>query len=545
MSDIGTPDGEHHQSHQGEEPKTKLSHQSGSLDGEDEDKPFNPDLAQVDRILGVKEELDDDGNAVTKYLVKWESKPHNESTWELATDINDDEKVAQFKRINQLPPASNGPLERPAAEEWRPYTESPEFKHGNRLRDYQLEGLNWLVYNWYHHRNVMLADEMGLGKAVQSIAAMWHLFTVEKIRGPFLVIAPLATISQWKREFENWTDMNVLVYQGPAAARQVIRRYEWNNLDAEGRAISNLFKWNVLVTSYEMVIADSAHLKTIDWRYTVIDEAHRIKNKNSKLVMELQSYGFSDVLLLTATPLQNSIEELWSLLNLLDPQKFQSLEDFRNDFDDLGQMEQMQALHGLLRPLLLRRMKRDVEQSIDPTQGETILEVELTGIQEKYYKAIYEQHPYLINGAEAQILDGLTDPDSISRKLIESSGKLVLVDQLLPRLIAEGHKVVIFSQMVRMLDILEDYLNFRQFGYERIDSGVCENDRQGAVGRFCEKGSSEDRNVLLLHTPVSGMGINLPAADTVIIFDSDWGSHQSYVQAQARFAPTQAVKVYR
>jgi chromodomain-helicase-DNA-binding protein 7 len=123
----------------------------------------------------------------------------------------------------------------------------------------------------------------------------------------------------------------------------------------------------------------------------------------------------------------------------------------------------------------------------------------------------------------------------------------VLVDQLLPRLIVEGHKVVIFSQMVRMLDILEDYLNFRQFGYERIDGGVCENDRQGAVGRFCQKGSSEDRNVLLLHTPVSGMGINLPAADTVIIFDSDWNP-QNDIQAQARchrIGQTQMVKVYR
>ena len=146
---------------------------------------------------------------------------------------------------------------------------------------------------------------------------------------------------------------------------------------------------------------------------------------------------------------------------------------------------------------------------------------------------------------ESQILNGLSDPESIYQMLIKSSGKLVLIDKLLPKLISGGHKVLIFSQMVRVLDILEDYLNFRKFVYERIDGGVRGNDRQAAIDRFCKKGS--DRNVFLLCTRAGGVGINLTAADTVIIFDSDWNP-QNDIQAQARchrIGQTQMVKVYR
>jgi hypothetical protein len=146
---------------------------------------------------------------------------------------------------------------------------------------------------------------------------------------------------------------------------------------------------------------------------------------------------------------------------------------------------------------------------------------------------------------ESQILNGLSDPESIYQMLIKSSGKLVLIDKLLPKLISGGHKVLIFSQMVRVLDILEDYLNFRKYTYERIDGGVRGNDRQAAIDRFCKKGS--DRNVFLLCTRAGGVGINLTAADTVIIFDSDWNP-QNDIQAQARchrIGQTQMVKVYR
>jgi len=187
-----------------------------------------------------------------------------------------------------------------------------------------------------------------------------------------------------------------------------------------------------------------------------------------------------------------------------------------------------------------------VEKSVPPKE-ETIIEVELTTVQKKYYRAILERnfehlagrsknlpsllnimmelrkccnHPFLMRGVEDAVMAGITSQEEISKMLIECSGKLVLIDKLLPKLKAGGHKILIFSQMVRVLDILEDYLNYRGYGHERIDGGVRGNDRQAAIDRFCAPKS--DRFVFLLCTRAGGLGINLTAADTVIIYDSDW-----------------------
>ena len=233
----------------------------------------------------------------------------------------------------------------------------------------------------------------------------------------------------------------------------------------------------------------------------------------------------------------------------------------------------MDKLHALLKPLLLRRMKDDVEKSLIPKE-ETIVNVELTALQKKYYKAIYERnfsvltkgtkgsnipnlinmvmelrkccnHPYLVKGVEDTCSVGVTSHQEALQNMINHSGKLVLIDKLLPKLRAGGHKVLIFSQMIRVLDILEDYLNFRSYMYERIDGRVRGSDRQAAIDRYSKPDS--DRFVFLLCTRAGGVGINLTAADTVIIFDSDWNP-QNDIQAQARchrIGQKQAVKVYR
>ncbi|EPY80124.1 hypothetical protein CB1_000856013 [Camelus ferus] len=264
--------------------------------------------------------------------------------------------------------------------------------------------------------------------------------------------------------------------------------------------------------------------------------------------------GEEHKVLLTGTPLQNTVEELFSLLHFLEPLRFPSESTFMQEFGDLKTEEQVQKLQAILKPMMLRRLKEDVEKKLAPKE-ETIIEVELTNIQKKYYRAILEKnfsflskgagqtnvpnlvntmmelrkccnHPYLIKGAEEKILGEFRDTynpaasDFHLQAMIQSAGKLVLIDKLLPKMKAGGHKVLIFSQMVRCLDILEDYLIHKRYLYERIDGRVRGNLRQAAIDRFSKPDS--DRFVFLLCTRAGGLGINLTAADTCIIFDSDW-----------------------
>ncbi|XP_062936209.1 chromodomain-helicase-DNA-binding protein 7 isoform X1 [Cynocephalus volans] len=541
-----------------------------------EDELFNPDYVEVDRIMDFARSTDDRGEPVTHYLVKWCSLPYEDSTWELRQDI-DQVKIEEFEKLMSREPETER-VERPPADDWKKSESSREYKNNNKLREYQLEGVNWLLFNWYNMRNCILADEMGLGKTIQSITFLYEIY-LKGIHGPFLVIAPLSTIPNWEREFRTWTELNVVVYHGSQASRRTIQLYEMYFKDPQGRVIKGSYKFHAIITTFEMILTDCPELRNIPWRCVVIDEAHRLKNRNCKLLEGLKMMDLEHKVLLTGTPLQNTVEELFSLLHFLEPSRFPSETTFMQEFGDLKTEEQVQKLQAILKPMMLRRLKEDVEKNLAPKE-ETIIEVELTNIQKKYYRAILEKnftflskgggqanvpnllntmmelrkccnHPYLINGAEEKILEEFKEthnaesPDFQLQAMIQAAGKLVLIDKLLPKLKAGGHRVLIFSQMVRCLDILEDYLIQRRYPYERIDGRVRGNLRQAAIDRFSKPDS--DRFVFLLCTRAGGLGINLTAADTCIIFDSDWNP-QNDLQAQARchrIGQSKSVKIYR
>ncbi|XP_047438274.1 chromodomain-helicase-DNA-binding protein 6 isoform X2 [Mugil cephalus] len=556
--------------------RTKQAQMKHLFTEPDEDL-FNPDYVEVDRVLEVAVTTDTEtGEEVTHYLVKWCSLSYEEATWELQEDL-DPEKIKEFEEIQKLPPDLRH-MERPPPDKWQKLEQSRDYRNGNQLREYQLEGMNWLLFNWYNRKNCILADEMGLGKTIQSITFLYEIFSMG-IRGPFLIIAPLSTITNWEREFRTWTHMNVIVYHGSQISRQMILQYEMFYRDPQGNTIPGVLKFHGVITTFEMIMADCPELKKLHWRCVVIDEAHRLKNRNCKLLEGLKLMNLEHKVLLTGTPLQNSVEELFSLLNFLEPLQFPSETSFLEEFGDLKTDEQVKKLQAILKPMMLRRLKDDVEKNLAPKE-ETIIEVELTNIQKKYYRAILEKnfsflskganqhnmpnlintmmelrkccnHPYLITGAEEKILESFRKchspdaPDFQLQAMIQAAGKLVLIDKLLPKLLAGGHKVLVFSQMVRCLDILEDYLIQRRYTYERIDGRVRGNLRQAAIDRFCKPDS--DRFVFLLCTRAGGLGINLTAADTCIIFDSDWNP-QNDLQAQARchrIGQSKAVKVYR
>ncbi|PIN97323.1 hypothetical protein AB205_0201340, partial [Aquarana catesbeiana] len=222
---------------------------------------------------------------VIYYLVKWCSLPYEDSTWELKEDV-DQSKIEEFEQLQAVRPDTRK-VDRPPPNSWKKINQSREYKTGNQLREYQLEGLNWLLFNWYNRRNCILADEMGLGKTIQSITFLHEIF-LTGIRCPFLIIAPLSTITNWEREFRTWTDLNVVVYHGSMISRQMIQQYEMYFRDSQGRVIRGTYKFNAIITTFEMILGGCPELNAIEWRCVIIDEAHRLKNKNCKLLEGLK-----------------------------------------------------------------------------------------------------------------------------------------------------------------------------------------------------------------------------------------------------------------
>ena len=500
-------------------------------------------------------------------FVKWTGLPYDECTWERLDEPVLQKSLHLIDLFNQFECHT---LEKDSPKdaslrgkgdcqqnEVVTLTEQPKELRGS-LFPHQLEALNWLRKCWYKSKNVILADEMGLGKTISACAFISSLYVEFKATLPCLVLVPLSTMPNWLAEFSLWApNLNVVEYHGCAKARAIIRQYEWHASDpSELNKKTAAYKFNVLLTTYEMILADSSHLRGVPWEVLVVDEGHRLKNSGSKLFSLLNSFSFRHRVLLTGTPLQNNIGEMYNLLNFLQPTSFPSLSSFEEKFNDLTTAEKVDELKKLVAPHMLRRLKKDAMQNIPP-KTERMVPVELSSIQAEYYRAMLTKnyqilrnigkgvaqqsmlnivmqlrkvcnHPYLIPG---------TEPDSGSVEFlhemrIKASAKLTLLHSMLKILYKEGHRVLIFSQMTKLLDILEDYLTI-EFGpktYERVDGSVAVADRQTAIARFNQ---DKSRFVFLLSTRSCGLGINLATADTVIIYDSDFNPHAD-IQAMNR-----------
>ncbi|OXB66600.1 UNVERIFIED_CONTAM: hypothetical protein H355_014216, partial [Colinus virginianus] len=431
------------------------------------------------------------------------------------------------------------------------------------LRDYQLNGLNWLAHSWCKGNSCILADEMGLGKTIQTISFLNYLFHEHELYGPFLLVVPLSTLTSWQREIQTWApQMNAVVYLGDITSRNMIRTHEWMHPQTKR------LKFNILLTTYEILLKDKSFLGGLNWMFIGIDEAHRLKNDDSLLYKTLIDFKSNHRLLITGTPLQNSLKELWSLLHFIMPEKFSSWEDFEEEHGK-GREFGFASLHKELEPFLLRRVKKDVEKSL-PAKVEQILRMEMSALQKQYYKWILTRNYKALSkgskGSTSGFLNIMMElkkccnhcylikpPDDNEfynkqealQHLIRSSGKLILLDKLLIRLRERGNRVLIFSQMVRMLDILAEYLKYRQFPFQRLDGSIKGELRKQALDHFNAEGSEDF--CFLLSTRAGGLGINLASADTVVIFDSDWNP-QNDLQAQARahrIGQKKQVNIYR
>lgn len=435
----------------------------------------------------------------------------------------------------------------------------PKMLKGGDLKEYQLGGLQWLVSLYNNNLNGILADEMGLGtsfyffsakltniyyligKTIQTIALLTYLMEYKSNNGPFLVVVPLSTISNWINEFNRWApDIIKVVYRGLKEERRQIFKDEVEN----GRL-------NVLLTTYEYIMKDKGSLRKLTWQYIIVDEGHRMKNAKSKFAQTLGTlYQSRHRILLTGTPLQNNLPELWALLNFLLPTIFSSVDTFdqwfnkpfaafRNQTSEsagsndeasvLNEEERMlivHRLHEVLRPFVLRRVKAEVLDEL-PEKVEKVLRCSLSGWQKKMYNSITRKGASDLGGglnnAVMQLRKVCNHPYlflrdfHVDENLIRSSGKFELLDRMLPKLLAGGHRVLMFSQMVELMDFLEHFFNHRGFKYLRLDGNTSSEEREKRMATFNAKDS--EIFIFLLSTRAGGLGLNLATADTVIIFD--------------------------
>uniref|UniRef100_A0A8V0Z9Q5 Chromodomain helicase DNA binding protein 5 n=1 Tax=Gallus gallus TaxID=9031 RepID=A0A8V0Z9Q5_CHICK len=547
---------------------------------------IKPEWMMIHRILNHS--FDKKGDI--HYLIKWKDLPYDQCTWEIDEidipyyenlkllywnhrELMLGEDTRPLKKLNKKgkklkEEKLEKPPETPLVDPTVKFDKQPWYidATGGTLHPYQLEGLNWLRFSWAQGTDTILADEMGLGKTVQTIVFLYSLYKEGHSKGPYLV-------SMWAPDFY------VVTYTGDKESRSVIRENEFSFEDNAIRSGKKVFrmkkeaqiKFHVLLTSYELITIDQAVLGSIEWACLVVDEAHRLKNNQSKFFRVLNSYKIDYKLLLTGTPLQNNLEELFHLLNFLTPERFNNLEGFLEEFADISKEDQIKKLHDLLGPHMLRRLKADVFKNM-PAKTELIVRVELSQMQKKYYKFILTRnfealnskgggnqvsllnimmdlkkccnHPYLfpVAAVEAPVLpNGSYDGNS----LVKSSGKLMLLQKMLKKLRDGGHRVLIFSQMTKMLDLLEDFLEYEGYKYERIDGGITGGLRQEAIDRFNAPGAQQF--CFLLSTRAGGLGINLATADTVIIYDSDWNPHndiQAFSRAH-RIGQNKKVMIYR
>ena len=482
------------------------------------------------------------------YLIKWNNLSYAHATWESSADLRDDAALKTYhdrvaaghraaKVTNKFFRSSAGKKGGKAGKgakggkkRGRPSKVSNEYLSGTRvvlddlmatgdvmgmvnndllpekvkgrdmkLRGYQAEGVQFMLYNWSQNRSSILADEMGLGKTIQTVTFIHvlqrHIQRKRALRHPVLVVVPLSCLRQWEREIAVWSHLRTIVWHGDAASRKMIRAHDWflPDLWKTGETAPSTtsksydekpFGFDIVLATYESCTGDQLTrmcLGQMEWGLIVVDEAHRLKNENSLLAKTLERFHCVGTrLLLTGTPIQNNIGELWALMHFLDPDVFGDKEAFMERHDEMDSMEALEALHDDLKSYMIRRVKEDVEKSIKP-KVETLVECELTVFQKVYYKALFERnaaflykgvrkrdrqglwniqmhlrkccnHPWLLSGVRDKHVGdhaSLMSKADMKDKLVRGSGKMVLLDKLLDKMRADGQRVLIFSQMVR------------------------------------------------------------------------------------------------
>ncbi|TGO15523.1 hypothetical protein BTUL_0039g00400 [Botrytis tulipae] len=510
-------------------------------------------------------------NDVVQVLVKFRGLTYDESVWEEPPSPDEADRWSDFvsayneyvmgKYFKQSP--ASAVKERIDAfrslnfEKKVVLKKQPDSLIGGEMMKHQMEGLNWLLFNFHRQKNVILADEMGLGKTIQIVALIASLVKDKPQCSPFLVVTPNSTCPNWRREIKKWAPgLRVVAYYGARSAREMAMKYEmYPNECSDLRA-------DIVVTSYEAPVDDSSKgfFKKVKWAGMIVDEGQRLKNDENLLYGALKALKIPFQVLLSGTPLQNNKRELFNLLQFLD----NSIDAAKLDekYAELTK-DNLPELHELIRPFFLRRTKLQVLKFLPP-MSQTIIPVSMSSLQKQLYKSILAKNPELIksiigkseralrptergnlNNILMQLRKCLCHPflyssaieetslshEALHRNLIDASSKFQLLEIMLPKLQARGHRVLIFSQFLKQLDLVEDFLNGLQLPFKRLDGTVSTLEKQKRIDAF--NAPNSELFAFLLSTRAGGVGINLATADTVIIMDPDFNPHQD-IQALSR-----------
>ncbi|KAK9490449.1 P-loop containing nucleoside triphosphate hydrolase protein [Lipomyces doorenjongii] len=530
---------------------------------------YRGDKSRADMQFKSREEELNSIGEVREVFAKWKGLSFSELFWEEPPSDAHIERYADFHEaygdyVNgfyiHLPPSPSTDIQkfRKSTFSRHEFKEQPKFIEGGTLMEYQLEGMNWLYFKWFQNKPAILADDMGLGKTIQVISYLSILFHVHGV-WPLLVVAPQSTVPNWKREFRRWApDLRCIAYNGWKEHRQIQQKYQMCVNNEKGVDDLNC---HVVITSFNALMDDSAFLNRYKWQSLVVDEGQRLKSDKNMTYKILRGIHTEHKVILTGTPLQNNIRELFNLLQFLNPVEVDA-EKLEEKYSEMSESNVVE-LHHLLQPYFLRRTKSEVLSHLLPKKTEIIVPISMVNLQKRLYKSILAKnpdllrtivsktnlsakvsasnlnnifmqlrkclcHPYLCN---QDIEQWSSDPKESLRRLTEACGKLELLSIMLPKLIGSGHRILIFSQFVVMLDILEDFLEGMGISYTRIDGSVTSQDRQQRIDAFNAENSKI--SVFILSTRAGGVGINLATADTVIVYDPDFNPHQD-MQALSR-----------
>ncbi|MDP3560875.1 MAG: DEAD/DEAH box helicase [Legionellaceae bacterium] len=412
-------------------------------------------------------------------------------------------------------------LQQLGAVETLPIIQPPKGLH-TQLRDYQHQGLNWLQFLKAQGFSGILADDMGLGKTIQTLAHLQFEKEQGNLQQASLIVAPTSLVGNWYEEARRFTpELKVLIFHG----------FDRHQGQFDG--------YDLVISTYGLVQRDKARFLAYSFYYLILDEAQFIKNARTKTTQIMQQLKAKHRLCLTGTPLENHLGELWSLFHFLMPGLLGDSKQFRQFFripiEKHGDMDRKKILNGRVQSFMLRRTKNQVMQEL-PAKTEITRMIELTGPQRDLYEAIRMTMEKKVRDAIAQqglgksqivLLDALLklrqvccDPRLLSlpeaSMAYEHSAKLDTLMELLDNLVEEGRRVLVFSQFTSMLRLIEDLLQKRQYPYFKL-TGQTQN-RQDLVNRF----QAGEVPIFLISLKAGGTGLNLTAADTVILYDPWW-----------------------
>lgn len=434
--------------------------------------------------------------------------------------------------------------------EFSPFTESPMYRSFNKLFDFQVEGLNFVIKNWFEKRNSVLCDSKEMGRTIESIAVLEYLSKIYLSWGPFVVVCPYSSVNHWINEFENWTEFRVVCLTDLKDTNELVKKYlMFHHVDEENKLDIDNVIFDVLIVSYESLPRQISFVNKFNFMFAVFDDAQKIKNYEANIYQNCMSIKAHRKLLLTGDLDQFNSVEIWSFLHFVSPSKFADYEKFEQKYKS-------QKYQDEIKKRFLVRNKSDI--NIESSENEeNIVESEMTNLQRDFAQTVVKNHlvtlpdisaskmkinnfltsihkilchPFLVPELESECLAQYKELNGISKNsqldtinemnsIITSSGKMILFDKLIHKLKEEKHKILVFSSMKKMLDIIENYLILKEYLYERLDGSYSLNKRAFSIERFQK---FDDVFIILLSPESGGIGVDLTGADTVVIYDGEY-----------------------